>query len=98
MQITFTINVLGMICSLAIISLVLQVFFINEADCVILPPGNQCVRHSSLKYKPEGPICQCKVGRCLVEKPEGLVCKKDYSSRYNGRRNKNCDRSYVSFQ
>ena len=79
---------------IAIFSIVMQVCFINEANSVILPPENQCIRHSSLKYKPEGPICQCKLGHCLVEKPEGLVCKKDYSKRYNGRRNRNCDRSY----
>ena len=95
---TFLINSLGTAFLIVNWALILQLFVVNKANGVILPPGNQCIRHSNIKHKPEGPICQCKIGYCLVEKPEGMQCKKDYSRRYNKRRSKKCERSYSIIQ
>ena len=94
----FLIKSLGMASLIINWALILQFFVVTKTNGEILPPGNQCIRHSNIKHKPEGPICQCKVGYCLVEKPEGVKCKKDYSRRYNKRGNGKCERSYSIIQ
>ena len=94
----FLIKSLGIASLIINWALILQFFVVTKTNGEILPPGNQCIRHSNIKHKPEGPICQCKVGYCLVEKPEGVKCKKDYSRRYNKRGNGKCERSYSIIQ
>ena len=78
-----------LICSL------FQLLCSNTVSGKILNVDSQeCINKAKLIIKLEGKVCECKKGFCLVEKPEGLKCKKDFSRRYYGRRNNICNRTY----